>query len=114
MIGGFKHFWQGLFDSKTLKSKHIVLIAIVALVFIAMILKVAPEVAIPTGVIFYCLDPLLKYGKSLLDRRNKSNQRIIVETNFRRHLQRKRSELPSNQPELPLSLPSTDRSELSR
>ncbi|WP_156526902.1 hypothetical protein [Bradyrhizobium sp.] len=111
MFGGFKHFWQGLFDSKVLKAKHIVLIALAALVFIAMILKVEPEVAIPAGVIFYLLDPLVKYAKSLAERRNKSNQRDVVETNLRRHLQRKRRELPSNQPELPLSLPPTDRSE---
>jgi hypothetical protein len=111
LLGAWKHFWQGLFAAKGLKPKNIVLIALAALAFSAMILKVPPYAAISGVVVFYCLDPILKLAKSWLTRRNKMNERTIVETNFRTHLQRKRRDLPSNQPELPLSLPPVDRSE---
>lgn len=111
MVGGWKHFWHGLFTSEALKPKHILLIALAALCFTGMVLGVSAWAAIPAVVIFYSLDPILKFLRSRMDRRNKSNQRTIVETNFRRHLQRKKRELPSDQPELPLSLPHADRSE---
>jgi hypothetical protein len=111
LVGGWKHFWQGLFDAKGLRPKNIVLISLSALAFIAMIFQVPPYAAIGAVVTFYCLDPILKLMKSLVARRNKLNERDVVETNFRTHLQRKRRELPSNQPELPLSLPSFDRSD---
>jgi hypothetical protein len=99
------------FFSKLLKPKNVMLIALAALAFLAMILKVPPYAAIGAVVVFYCLDPILKLAKASIERRNKMNERTIVETNFRTHLQRKTRELPSNQPELPLALPPVDQSE---
>jgi hypothetical protein len=111
LVGSWRQFWQSLFESKALKPKHIVLIALAALAFIGMIFGVPPYAAIAAVVIFYCLDPILKLINSSGQRRNKMNERTIVETNFRTHLQRKSRELRSkDQPELPL-LPPGDRSE---
>lgn len=114
MLGGWKHFWQGLFDAKGLKQKNVVLLALGAFAFASMVVGLSPYAAISAVVILYCLDPLLKLLKSSLNRRNKVNERSVVETNFRTHLRRKRRELSSNQPELPLSLPSAERSEPSQ
>lgn len=113
-MGGWKEFWDGLFaHAKGLKSKNVILLALAALAFLGMIAGVSPYAAIGAVVVFYCLDPILKLTKSAIARRNKVNDRAIVETNFRTHLQRKRRELRSrsDQPELPLSPPPPDRLE---
>jgi hypothetical protein len=113
-MGGWKHFWDGLFGNAKhigLKPKNIILIVLSAFGFGAMALGASPWAVIAAVVIFYCLDPLLKFAKSWHDRRNHMNQRTIVATDFQRHLKRKRKELGSDQPELPLSLPPTDPTE---
>jgi hypothetical protein len=112
-VSGWKEFWEGLFNAKGLKPKNVILLALAGLAFLGMIAGVSSYAAIGAVVIFYCLDPILKLAKSVISRRNKVNERSVVETNFRAHLQRKRRELrsPSDQPELPLSLPPADRSE---
>lgn len=113
-LGGWKEFWEGLFAHATgLRPKNVILLALAALAFLGMIAGVTPYAAIGAVVVFYCLDPILKLAKSVISSRNKVNERSVVETNFRTHLQRKRRELRSHsdQPELPLSPPSADRSE---
>lgn len=113
-MDGWKHFWDGFFANAKLiglKPKNIVLLILAAFSFGAMTMGVSPWAAIGAAVVFYCLDPALRFAKSWFERRNKVNQRIIVSTDFQRHLQRKRKELRSDQPELPLSLPPSDKLE---
>jgi hypothetical protein len=109
-LGGWKHFWGALFANAKqigLKPKNVLLLSLAAFSFVAMIAGLSPYAAIMAVIIFYCLDPVLKLAKSWVERRNKLNQRTVVETNFRTHLRLRRRELRPDEPELPLSPPSS-------